>query len=109
MGERTGRAAPVKMIWFFCCLGFLLTVLLIGAALGGRNFTSALNLRNVLIQVSWTWMMAFGMALTFAAGCPDVSQAGVGALASVIVAKMVSGGAGEGAAVACALLVGIAV
>ena len=34
MGERTGRAAPLKMIWFFCCLGFLLTAALLGVGNG---------------------------------------------------------------------------
>ena len=84
-----------------------LVLLIIVNAILTPNFVDANNLRNILLQVAPTVLVAVGMTLVIATGGIDLSVGSVMAIASALAAVALGRGWNVGAAVLVALVVAV--
>jgi ribose transport system permease protein len=83
-----------------------LGLLVIALALMAPNFSSPINLLNILKQVSYLTIIATGFTLALVGGELDLSIGAVATLASVVCAVLLFGGSAWPLAVAAGLLTG---
>ena len=102
MGEK--KAAPVKMIWMFVCLG-LFSIAIVLPGMMNSVFFNPRNFRNIFSQAVLYMLLCGGAGLCFARGVVNLSLPGTAALSGMIFALLMQGGAGFGAAMCVALLI----
>ncbi|MBC7286978.1 MAG: ABC transporter permease [Armatimonadetes bacterium] len=114
-GTTANRSRRLR-IWAFREAGVLGVLVVMGAGLtlatrtpGGSTFLSAGNLLDVARQFSFVAIMAVGELFVILTGGIDLSVAAVLALAGVVMAKVMVGGAGTAAGIIVGLLTAVAV
>jgi ribose transport system permease protein len=107
-GDTTNRR-PVEWRNFVVYIFFAIILLFFALTIGDKGFLSVANLFNITRTTSMIAIMAIAMTFVIAAGELDLSIGSTAALAALAAALVMQAGYGMAAAVAAAILSGLAV